>query len=178
MTKITFSLTLDVDATCADMTAGSSFEAVLKETAAKLAGDVAQDAVGVTCASARRLGDLRRLAPLAFDFEVTVPTASADASQTALADITLADAQAALATAVTNSGSSLTFALDASSLEAMKASVAAEAITTTPAPGGGNGGNNGGNAPTTAASESASDATTLAPKIALLVIAMIFSTAA
>lgn len=174
MTKITFSLTLDVDATCADMTAGSSFEGVLKETAAKLAGDVAQDAVAVTCASARRLGDLRRLAPLAFDFEVTVPTASADASQTALADITLADAQAILATAVTNSGSSLTFAVDASSLEAMKASVAAEAITTTTTTSY----NTIGTYTGTIQTESASDAATLAPKIAVLVVAMIFSTAA
>eukprot|EP00929_Paragymnodinium_shiwhaense_P100638 TRINITY_DN6311_c0_g1_i3.p1 TRINITY_DN6311_c0_g1~~TRINITY_DN6311_c0_g1_i3.p1 ORF type:complete len:1445 (-),score=248.69 TRINITY_DN6311_c0_g1_i3:151-3921(-) len=113
------------------MTPGSTFEAVLKEVGANLAGGVSEDAVAVTCGgSDRRLSSsFRRLAALTFDFTVTVPTAESAAAQTALSSVTPASAQSILATAVANAGAAITLTVDAAAITAMQASVVVTDIT-------------------------------------------------
>merc|ERR1719409_810222 len=123
MTKIEFDLTLNTSASCSDMTAGSSFAAAMKEVGGQLAGGVSLDAVSVACsAAARRLREARRLQQqaLTMGYDVEVPTAQAAAAEAALASVTLADVQAIISTAVTNSGTSLTFTVDEASITALK----------------------------------------------------------
>lgn len=176
MTRIEFNLTLETTASCSDMTAGSPFAAAMKEVGAQLVGGVPLDAVSVACsAAARRLREARRLQQqaLTMAYDVEVPTADAAASEAALSSATLADVQAIIATAVTNSGTSLAFTVDEASITAMKASVTSTAIapaggsSSTAAPGGG-----GGGSVTTDAPE-ASGAFEIAPKCIVVLYALL-----
>merc|ERR1712232_1273142 len=112
---------------------------------------------------------------LTMAYDVEVPTADAAASEAALSGATLADVQAIIATAVTNSGTSLAFTVDEASITAMKASVTSTAIapaggssSSTAAPGGGG----GGGSVTTDAPE-ASGAFEIAPKCIVVLYALL-----
>lgn len=80
-------------------------------------------------------------------YDVEVPSHEVAFTEAALGNLTLADVQAIIATAVTNSGTSLTFTVDEASITALKASVTSTEMapgsgsnsTTTAAPGGGGG---------------------------------------
>eukprot|EP00929_Paragymnodinium_shiwhaense_P001669 TRINITY_DN101906_c0_g1_i1.p1 TRINITY_DN101906_c0_g1~~TRINITY_DN101906_c0_g1_i1.p1 ORF type:complete len:1191 (-),score=305.33 TRINITY_DN101906_c0_g1_i1:147-3632(-) len=151
-TEITFSLAIETNATCGDVTTGSNMHKAVVQAGAAMAG-VDKTKVAVTCKAARRLDEFletaapRRLAALTFDYVVTVPTAEATAAQASLNSVTASSAAAAFSQAVADNGVAFSMSVTEASLASMKASIASKVVssdsnstattTTGEGPGGG-----------------------------------------